>query len=505
MADIPEEAEKKYNNRRKKLDANQFLASMKSLIPVNIMQQRWEGLVCRPGTRNPGQRGTRGKAAGSCPKKYGPATSGNISEQKQLFLIARGISFLNNCRYRFDFRGKMQTFAAPSFFFIMRRVIRIKAMQALYSYFNNRSVNLEEARRSVFAGLIEMPEFYNAEPIEKEGFKALLPVLLDDAFAGISDEGSLQENQQWLAGIAASAVRSWHKENTQEKKRILEGIQSDINRQSEKEVFFWQLFLALTGQVDKEEENKLNAYLNSDASAPHTLKILQHPFLPALEGALFPNKGAVPTSFRSIDQEWVFRLYQVLFKDLPEYQTYRDSRDNSAEADIEIFKVLYRKLLRSEVFNEIMEEIDLRWSENRILLEVSLKETFRRLSAGEQPEFMRNEEENEEFARFFGILFESSLENRDEDEQRLAGVITNWNSDRVALLDKYLILLGINEMRNFPHIPVKVTINEYLEIAKAYSTPGSSSFINGVIDKMAKILQKEGGIKKSAKGLMDNR
>jgi N utilization substance protein B len=118
---------------------------------------------------------------------------------------------------------------------------------------------------------------------------------------------------------------------------------------------------------------------------------------------------------------------------------------------------------------------------------------------------LSDEEENEESARFFSILFESSLKNREEDEQRLAGVITNWNSDRVALLDKYLILLSINEMRNFPHIPVKVTINEYLEIAKAYSTPGSSSFINGVTDKMAKILQKEGSIKKSAKGLLDNR
>jgi N utilization substance protein B len=114
-------------------------------------------------------------------------------------------------------------------------------------------------------------------------------------------------------------------------------------------------------------------------------------------------------------------------------------------------------------------------------------------------------EENAEFTGFFNILFESSLTNLEEDEKRLEGVITNWHSDRVALLDKYLIMLGINEMRNFPHIPVKVTINEYLEIAKAYSTPGSSSFINGVIDKMAKILQKEGSIKKSAKGMLDNR
>ena len=387
----------------------------------------------------------------------------------------------------------------------MRRVIRIKAMQALYTYLNNRSVNLEEVRRRVFTRLIEIPEFYNAELIEKEGFKALMPILLDDAFSGISEEDQLQENQRWMAGLAQEAVSDWHKENIQEKKRILDGIQSDIQRQSEKEVFFWQLFVALIEQIEQEEENRVSGFLKHESSAPHLLKILQHPYLNSVKKSLFPDKGAAPAAYRSIDPEWIIRLYPVLFKDLPEYQTYRNLKESNAEADTEIFKVLYRKLLRSEVFNEIMEEIDLRWSENRILLEVSLKETFRRLSSGEELFVLRDLEENEEFARFFNLLFESSLQNLEEDEKLLASVITNWNSDRVALLDKYLILLGINEMRNFPHIPVKVTINEYLEIAKAYSTPGSSSFINGVIDRMAKILQKEGSIKKSAKGLMDNR
>jgi N utilization substance protein B len=378
-------------------------------------------------------------------------------------------------------------------------------MQALYTYLNNRSVNLEEARRRVFARLIEIPEFYNAEALEKEGFKALLPLLLDDAFDGKDEAAELQEKQRWLAALAREAVSDWNRENVQEKQRILDGIQSDIKRQSEKEVFFWKLFMALATQLEQEEENRVTGLLPQKASAPHTLKMLQHPFLAVVQNALFPERGGAPTSFRSIDPEWVIRLYPVLFRELPEYQTYRDLKESSAEADHEIFKVLYRKLLRSEVFNEIMEEIDLRWSENRILLEVALKETFRRLTSGEPVAFIRDVEENEEFARFFNILFESSLTNREEDEKRLEGVITNWNSDRVALLDKYLIMLGINEMRNFPHIPVKVTINEYLEIAKAYSTPGSSSFINGVIDKMAKILQKEGSIKKSAKGMLDNR
>lgn len=399
----------------------------------------------------------------------------------------------------------MLSFATPTFFFIMRRIIRIKAMQAFYTYLNNCSVNLEEVRRRVFARLIELPDFYNAESLEKEGFKALLPLLLDDAFAGVPEDEGLQENQRWLAVLTREAIKDWNRENDLEKQRILDGIQSDIMRQAEKEVFFWQLFLELVFRVEQEEENRVGGFLPKEASAPHTLKILKHPFLQTLHSALLPAKGKAPASYRSIDEEWIKRIYPVLFHELPEYKTYRELRESSNVQDEEIFKVLYRKLLRSEVFNEIMEELDLRWSENRILLEVSLKETFRRLTEGEELIFVRDEEENEESARFFSILFESSLKNREEDEQRLAGVITNWNSDRVALLDKYLILLSINEMRNFPHIPVKVTINEYLEIAKAYSTPGSSSFINGVTDKMAKILQKEGSIKKSAKGLLDNR
>ena len=147
----------------------------------------------------------------------------------------------------------------------------------------------------------------------------------------------------------------------------------------------------------------------------------------------------------------------------------------------------------------------MRWSENRILLEVSLKGTFKELCAGNVPVFEPKKEEEEEYASFFNTLFSSSLENFEVDEELMKAAITNWDADRVALLDKWIIHLSINEMRQFPHIPVKVTMNEYLEIAKAYSTPASAGFINGVVDKIATLMKAEGGLKKSARGLMDNR
>lgn len=400
---------------------------------------------------------------------------------------------------------EIRTFAAHRSFHFMRRIIRIKAMQALYSYYQNQAVNLEEVRRRVSAGLIEIPAFYNAGPEEKAGFKALLPLLLDDAFAGKHEDQDLLENQKWLLHLTQDALTDWHRENENQKKRIIEGIRSDITRQTEKEVFFWNLFRSLIQQVENEEENRRQAFLKTKPGPAHQLKILQHPFLPLLDPVLNPSKGKMPNSFLPLNPEWSLRLYPILFKELPEYIAYRDAVAISPEDEVSVWKVLYRKLLRSDVFNEIMEEADLHWSENRILLEVALKETHQLLTEGRQPVFARNPEEEEEMSSFFSELFESCLQNVVQDEEKLSKVVTNWDPERVSPIDKFIILLSINEMRRFPHIPVKVTINEYLEIAKAYSGPGAASFINGVTDRMAKMYQKEGLIKKSAKGMMDNR
>lgn len=383
----------------------------------------------------------------------------------------------------------------------MRRVIRIKAMQALYSFYQNKAVNLEEVKRRIADGLIDVPDFYNSGTEEKAGFRALLPVLLDEAFAGQNATQDLPESQKWLASLAMQAVADWENENQRQKKRISETLKSDVTRQSEKEVFFWTIFKELFDraiQDHNKQQNSAGKTMPSDLADKDTEA---HPFLPLLDSAIKDG----PAPYRGTDPDWIIRLYPVIFKDLPEYQAYLAENQKEKGTYEQIWKVLYRKLLRSNVFNEIMEEHDLHWSENRILLEVSLKEHFQQMCEGTSPVFSPDKEDQEEMTSFFNSLFESCLQHQEEDESLLESIISNWDPERVAPTDKYLILLSINEMRNFPHIPVKVTINEYLEIAKAYSSPGSVSFINGVTDRMAKVLQKAGKLKKSARGMMDNK
>jgi N utilization substance protein B len=378
-------------------------------------------------------------------------------------------------------------------------------MQGLYTYYNNKTVNLEDIRQKVYDGLIENKNFYEADPKDKIGFQMLLPVLLDEAFESKLEVQELPKNQKWLGMLAQQAVADWNNENKKEVNRIRQGVLQDIHNQNATEISFWSLFSALIQSVTDEEFRKLESYLNNTPSPAHELKISHHPFYANLNLALHPETGPQPLGLKPFDQEVVHRIYNGLFKELPEYLSYKEKSDVSEQDQEDIWKVMYRKLFRSEIFNETMTEMDMHWSENRILLEVSLKSTFKELSNGNVPIFIAKKEEEEEFASFFNTLFSSSLENFDKDEELMKEAVINWEADRVAVLDKWIIHLAINEMRQFPHIPVKVTMNEYLEIAKAYSTPGSAGFINGVVDKIASLMKAEGGLKKSARGLMDNR
>ena len=387
----------------------------------------------------------------------------------------------------------------------MRRVIRIKAMQGLYTYFNNKAVNLSDAQQKVFDGLIEEPDFYNATPQEKTGFQALLPVLLNEAFEQQLVVADLPENQRWLGLLAQKAYVTWQNENKKERERIIAGLVHDLQSQLPLEISFWQIFLGLVEMVNTEEDRKQNRHLAQAPTPKHELKILSHPFLALLQAALHPEKGPQPIGLKPLETEEMARIFQAVFKDFAEYQTYKRSKEVTDEGQEEIFKMLYRKLYKCEAFNEIMQDRDLHWSENRILLEVSLKASFKLLASGQPLNLVPNKEEIEEYQHFFQTLLNSSIDAFEEDNALIENNLKNWEPDRVALLDKYLIHLSINEMRNFPHIPVKVTINEYLEIAKAYSTPGSAGFINGVVDKLASMLKQGGSIKKSARGLMDNK
>lgn len=109
---------------------------------------------------------------------------------------------------------------------------------------------------------------------------------------------------------------------------------------------------------------------------------------------------------------------------------------------------------------------------------------------------------SEEDPQFVKTLFEKTLVNFGEYQRYIEKFTANWDIERIVFMDNLIIGTAMAELLNFPSIPVKVTLDEYIEISKYYSTPGSSVFINGVLDKIVESLTAEGRIKKAGRGLI---
>lgn len=204
-------------------------------------------------------------------------------------------------------------------------------------------------------------------------------------------------------------------------------------------------------------------------------------------------------------KEW-FRDY---IKTSETYQAYLQIANPTLEQDYEAADELLKKIIfKNEVLLNFFSEKDLNWTENKSVVRSLASKVLKNASNPNQsdsealPEIAINWEEDKEF---FQNIFNLTIENVDSSKELIAQKTNNWDIDRLAFSDKIIISMAIAEMKNFPSIPVKVSINEYIDISKTYSTPKSKQFVNGLLDVLAKELTESGQIRKSGRGLLDNK
>ena len=180
-------------------------------------------------------------------------------------------------------------------------------------------------------------------------------------------------------------------------------------------------------------------------------------------------------------------------------------------ADIDAHKAFVKHLIRKIILgdtaiNAHFEEEDLRWAEDHEIVKSMADKTLKSLDEkGGAVEIQKLSLDWEEDKVFIERLFVSSTKLDKHYHDLIANNTKNWEVDRLPLTDRVILEMAIAELIDFPNIPVKVTINEYIELAKQYSTPKSRQFINGILDVISKELKLDGKIKKSGRGLMDNK
>lgn len=184
------------------------------------------------------------------------------------------------------------------------------------------------------------------------------------------------------------------------------------------------------------------------------------------------------------------------------YQKYMMQKKTSFEEDKDFVIDMFSELIApNEKLYEYLEDNKLTWIDDIPLVNTQILKELKQVVANEEfrvTKLYKDQEDQE----FVSLLFKKTVLNEIDLAKEYIDKTPNWDADRIAEIDTIILKMAICEFLKFPSIPVKVTINEYLEIAKEYSTPKSSLFINGILDNLVKEFQSEEKIKKTGRGLM---
>jgi len=258
--------------------------------------------------------------------------------------------------------------------------------------------------------------------------------------------------------------------------------------------------------ADTDAIGRANKHLPTEADLKPNLKILGNTFIQSLN----KNKDYLSAVKKykilwDFDPELTKSLFSTL-KNSPDYAAYLEQTDDTIHSDKDIIKFIFKKvILKSSLAEQVFEDKFIYWPVDRDVLQALIAKTFKNF-AYEEPEKNKLAEVVVNWVEdrdYIVSLFQQTIRYDASFQEWITAKTQNWEPERIAMMDTLLMKMAIAEFMYFPSIPVKVTINEYLEISKEFSTPKSNSFINGILDKILFELKAEGKIKKTGRGLME--
>jgi N utilization substance protein B len=201
--------------------------------------------------------------------------------------------------------------------------------------------------------------------------------------------------------------------------------------------------------------------------------------------------------------ELIKNLYNIM-RESEMYMNYMSSDARSFNEDKKFVSDIFSKIIiNHEPLYQNLEEQSIFWNDDiEFVIGMIMKSIKSFKASSDETEKLMTLFKNEEDKDFVKRLFRKAIINHKEYQELVAKFITNWDVERVAFMDIVVMSLAVAEMIEFSEIPIKVSLDEYIEIAKFYSTQKSNKFINGILDKIIDHLKKEGRIKKIGRGLI---
>lgn len=258
--------------------------------------------------------------------------------------------------------------------------------------------------------------------------------------------------------------------------------------------------------VEKDAKIKASKHIKSDSDKNFNTKLLSNIIIQYLNNDVEFLKEIKDASIYSlIDEDNIRQLY----KKLTTSDVYKDYLDNGLEFNVEedrkiITFLLDNIILEDLVFTNNIEEHFTNWQDDAEYVVEAVHEVINKSKNSLKLHIDKGslKDKFKEINQFGIDLFKETVNHKKEHQQLIEPKLKNWETDRLAVVDVIIIRMALSEFLYFPSIPVKVTINEYLDISKEYSTPKSKDFINGVLDSLMKNLKADNQLNKTGRGLL---
>jgi N utilization substance protein B len=385
---------------------------------------------------------------------------------------------------------------------INRRILRSKALQCLYAYYKSKEANYNLALDYINNQFL--PDLNSMEPVDKsvlsvkkrESLKTFQFNFKHDSFA------KLKDSEIDVEVAAHEAYLDYENQNLKDFQHIKYVMLRDVEQIYN--LYTWILMIPeeLITIMQNDKTGKLN---NSNK------RFIENPIIQLLRNNNRFQKSITDHRLTWNDErDLLYTWFKNEVSTDTDYKSYiegkKEKKDNFA-TDKKLILHLFKDLLfKNEAFNDFMESVDLNWTEDRNVLKSMITKTFKKIEEKDEKIDLASLSNNwEEDRSFFERLFEITVNQDKEFDNLIAEKSKNWDIERMAIMDKIILKMAIGEMMYFPSIPVKVSINEYIELSKNYSTPKSKKFVNGILDVLSEDLMHLGKIKKSGRGLIDNK
>ena len=313
-------------------------------------------------------------------------------------------------------------------------------------------------------------------------------------------------NRRHLRVKVLQALYAYHQSDNKDIKQHEKNLLQSVEMVYEMYIWMLSLISEVVQFAETDAEERKHKHLPTAEDLIPKLKILDNRFVASLkkntEFLAALKKYKVSWSF---EPELAKSLFTIL-KNAPEYNEYLQKTDDTLHSDKDVIKFIFKKvILKSMLAEQVFEDKFIFWPVDKDVLQALIAKTFKNFSFDE-PKLNKLAEITgnwEEDRQFIVELFQQSIRHDAAYQDMIGKKTQNWEPDRIAMMDTLLMKMAIAEFINFTSIPVKVTINEYLEISKEFSTPKSNSFINGILDKILYELKADNSIRKVGRGLIE--